>query len=67
MGIPYSRHWGEQYYLTKAQWEYITEKYDFTGIPTYMLFDKQGEPFKLFTGYPGNDTMQKLIREAMGE
>jgi thiol-disulfide isomerase/thioredoxin len=33
---------GEHYYLTKEEWEYLTEKFKIKGIPYYLLYDSKG-------------------------
>ncbi|NDV67928.1 TlpA disulfide reductase family protein [Dysgonomonas sp. 25] len=52
---------GEHYYLSEEEWEYILDKYEFTGIPTYLIFDKDGKFVNKYVGYPGNDVMEKEI------
>ena len=52
---------GEQYYLTREQWEYLLTSFDFSGIPTYLFYDKKGELKNKITGYPGTINMQKMI------
>jgi thiol-disulfide isomerase/thioredoxin len=52
---------GEHYYLTGEEWKYMGEFYEFTGIPCYFLFDKNGKLIKKILGYPGNDEFKKLI------
>ncbi|WP_333862733.1 TlpA family protein disulfide reductase, partial [Chitinophaga sp.] len=54
---------GEQYYLTRGEWEHIMDTHNFSGIPTYLVYDKQGALKLQMTGYPGNDDMQKLIMD----
>lgn len=54
---------GEQYYLTRGEWEHIMETHDFSGIPTYLVYDQQGALKLQMTGYPGNEDMQKLIMD----
>jgi thiol-disulfide isomerase/thioredoxin len=59
---------GEHYYLSnKGEWESISysEKYGFTGIPTYLLFDTNGVFKNKVTGYPGNEEMRKIIEELL--
>ena len=58
---------GEHYYLNGEEWESISfsDKYGFDGIPTYLIFDSNGELQHKITGYPGNDEMQKLIKELL--
>jgi len=52
---------GQQYYLTTAAWEYLYDHFNFSGIPHYLIFDKKGVLKQQFTGYPGNEMMQKHI------
>lgn len=48
---------GIHYRLSREQFEALKVKYDFKGIPTYMLFDKEGNQVLQKSGYPGNDTI----------
>lgn len=48
---------GLHYRLTKDQFEALKIEYNFKGIPTYMLFDKEGNKVLQESGYPGNDRM----------
>jgi thiol-disulfide isomerase/thioredoxin len=52
---------GEQYYLTKEEEAYLSKQFDFNTIPTYLLFDANGELKHKITGYPGNAEMRKMI------
>ncbi|GHT23028.1 hypothetical protein AGMMS4957_14000 [Bacteroidia bacterium] len=54
---------GEQYYSTDEEWESFSysDKYGIGSIPTYMLFDVDGELKHKITGYPGNTEMRKMI------
>jgi len=56
---------GEQYYLTSDEMHYLQKSFDFTGIPTYLFFDKKGEMKNKITGYPGSLKMQKMIEELL--
>ncbi|WP_439882455.1 TlpA family protein disulfide reductase [Pontibacter sp. MBLB2868] len=51
----------EHYYLTDAQWKYIMDHYEFEGVPSYVLFDKQGVLISKFTAFPGNVEVKKMI------
>lgn len=53
---------GEHYYLKNDEWESVLNKYGFSGIPTYMFFDKNGELKEQMTGYPGNDRVKEIIQ-----
>lgn len=59
---------GEHYYLNRGEeWESITfsDKYGFSGIPTYMLFDADGNFREKKTSYPGNEEMRKKIERLL--
>jgi thiol-disulfide isomerase/thioredoxin len=58
---------GEHYYLTGEEWESIShsDKYGFEGIPTYLIFDKNGLLIRKITGYPGNEKMQAMIEQLL--
>ncbi len=55
---------GEHYYLTAAEWNAVMGKYGFSGIPAYVVFDKEGNEVLKRSGYPGNEAMQKVFEEA---
>jgi thiol-disulfide isomerase/thioredoxin len=52
---------GEQYYLADGEWDYILNSFSFTGIPSYLIFDKTGQLKHKFTAYPGTDKMREMI------
>jgi thiol-disulfide isomerase/thioredoxin len=59
---------GEHYYLNKdGEWQGISysEKYGFDGIPTYLIFDSEGNLKHKLTGYPGNGRFKQLIEELL--
>jgi thiol-disulfide isomerase/thioredoxin len=59
---------GEHYYLNRnGEWESISrsKKYGFEGIPTYLIFDAEGNLKSKLTGYPGNDKFKRLIDELL--
>jgi thiol-disulfide isomerase/thioredoxin len=56
---------GEHYYLAVKEWEYIMTHFDFEGIPSYVLFDKNGVMKTKMTGFPGAEKMQKMIGELL--
>jgi len=56
---------GDHYYLTKDEWEYVLDSFGFTGIPTYLFYDKNGALKNKITGYPGTEKMGKMIRELL--
>ncbi|MDR2147024.1 MAG: redoxin family protein [Tannerella sp.] len=59
---------GEQYYLGRdGEWESISysKKYGFDYIPTYLIFDAEGNLKHKLTSYPGNEAMKKIISETL--
>jgi thiol-disulfide isomerase/thioredoxin len=55
----------EHYYLTDAQWKYIMDHYEFEGVPSYALFNKQGMLINKFTAFPGNVEVKKMINDLL--
>ncbi|MDR1120507.1 MAG: TlpA family protein disulfide reductase [Dysgonamonadaceae bacterium] len=56
---------GEHYYLNREEWKYLLDSLGFSGIPTYLIYDRQGEMKHQFTGYPGNEKIQGAIEELL--
>ena len=56
---------GDHYYLTKEQYSYILAKYESSGIPTYAVYNTQGEQTYKSIGFPGNEEIRKRLEEAM--
>jgi thiol-disulfide isomerase/thioredoxin len=52
---------GEQYYLTEGEWNFLMDSFSFSGIPTYLIYDKTGQLKHKFTGFPGTDKMREMI------
>lgn len=55
----------EHYYLTADQWKYIMEHFGFEGIPSYLLYNKEGMLINKFTGFPGNDAVKDMINSLL--
>ena len=47
---------GEHIYITRSEWGYLQQKFQFTGIPFVVLFDKQGKQRK-------GVTVEQLLEE----
>jgi thiol-disulfide isomerase/thioredoxin len=56
---------GEHYRVSDAQWQYWYKTYGIKGIPTYMVYDRQGKQLSKYTGFPGVDTMKKDIEKGL--
>ena len=57
---------GDHYYLTREQYNYILDKYESNGIPTYAIYDPQGQMTFKNVGFPGLDPIKKEIEKAQG-
>lgn len=55
---------GDHYYLTEDQYNYILNKYESPGIPTYAIYDTKGEQSYKSIGFPGLDTIKNEIEKA---
>jgi thiol-disulfide isomerase/thioredoxin len=52
---------GEHYRVSDSQWKYWGKSMPIEGVPTYMIYDKNGSQVQRYTGYPGNEAMKKVI------
>lgn len=55
---------GEHHRLTKDQFNYLMESFNASGVPTYIVVDKDGSVSRVMTGYPGLETMKKELLKA---
>ena len=56
---------GEHYYLTGDQWEHIMTYFDLKYIPSYLIFNKEGNLMNKFSGFPGNDKIKNLLEDLL--
>ena len=56
---------GDHYYLTKEQYNYVLEKYESEGIPTYAIYDEQGNQTFKQIGFPGLDPFKQAVEKAL--
>lgn len=56
---------GEHYYFSKDEATYVHDSFGFDGIPSYLIYDKNGELKHKFTGFPGVDKMREMINELL--
>jgi thiol-disulfide isomerase/thioredoxin len=56
---------GEQYSFTKSESNYVGDSFDFKGVPSYLIYDKNGELKHKFTGFPGIEKMREMINELL--
>lgn len=55
----------EHYYLTDDQWSYMMKHFGFEGIPSYLLYNKEGTLINKLTGFPGNDAVKEMINSQL--
>jgi len=57
---------GAHYLLdTEDEWKYILSQFKFSQIPSYLIYDINGNITNKFTAYPGNEKMQAMIEELL--
>ena len=56
---------GDHYYLTEEQNHYILNHFESSGIPTYAIYNTQGEQTYKSIGFPGLDTIKNEITKAL--
>ena len=61
----YSTITGEHYYVSGEQWNYWMKTYEIPGIPTYMIYDRQGKLISRHLGFPGVDEIRKSIAKGL--
>jgi thiol-disulfide isomerase/thioredoxin len=57
---------GEHYYLTNVQNADLLKKYQFTGIPAYLILDREGRVVYQHVGFPGTEVMKRELEKALG-
>ena len=58
---------GEHYRMSNAQWRYMCDTYNIPGIPTYMVYDRQGKLIDRFLGFPGVDKIREAVEKGLGQ
>lgn len=56
---------GDHYYLTNAQQQAIMKFFESSGIPTYAIYDAEGNQTYKKIGFPGNKEMKRQLLKAM--
>ena len=56
---------GDHYYLTKEQYNYILNKYESQGIPTYAIYDTEGQQTFKNIGFPGLDPFKTAVEKVL--
>jgi thiol-disulfide isomerase/thioredoxin len=56
---------GEHYRVNNEQWNYWMDNLKIEGIPTYLIFDKQGKQTYRSLAFPGIDTVREEIAKIL--
>ena len=56
---------GDHYYLTKEQYNYILNHYDSDGIPTYAIYDTEGNRTFKNIGFPGLEPFKTAVEKVL--
>ncbi|MBN1925510.1 MAG: TlpA family protein disulfide reductase [Prolixibacteraceae bacterium] len=56
---------GEHYYLTGEQYQSVLSQFESQGVPTYLVFDRNGNFEYKSVGFPGNETMKANLLKAL--
>lgn len=56
---------GDHYYLTKEQYNYILNHYDSDGIPTYAIYDAEGNQTFKTIGFSGLDIFKNEVGKVL--
>ena len=56
---------GDHYYLTKEQYNYILEKYESEGIPTYAIYDTEGQQTFKTIGFSGLEPIKNEVEKVL--
>jgi len=56
---------GEHFRVSKKQFDYWGTAFNIKGIPTYMVYDKQGQQLSKYTGFPGVASIKKDIQKLL--
>lgn len=56
---------GEHYRVTADEWNYLTQKFNISGIPHYVLVNKNGEVVNPNLGHNSNEGLKKILEKQM--
>lgn len=56
---------GEHYRVTQDEWNYLTQKFNISGIPHYVLVSKKGEVVNPKLGHHGNEALKGILEKQM--
>jgi thiol-disulfide isomerase/thioredoxin len=56
---------GEHYRVTHDEWNYLLQKFNISGIPHYVLVNKNGEVVNSKLGHNSNEALKKILEKQM--
>ncbi|WP_165045631.1 TlpA disulfide reductase family protein [Dysgonomonas sp. ZJ709] len=56
---------GEHYYLSSKEWDEVLDQFGFSSIPTYLIYNKEGELKHKSTPFMGAKNMKEWIDELL--
>ena len=56
---------GEHYRVSDAQWRSLCNTYNIQGIPTYLVFDRQGKLLDRYVSFPGINKLRVSINKGL--
>ena len=54
---------GNHFYLSSKQMEELQKQMNFSSIPTYLIYNKNGELINQMTGFPGVKKIEEILRD----
>ncbi len=58
---------GDHFFITDRQWKDICKQLKVNSIPAYMVIDWDGLIVKQFSGFPGNEALEKVFEKLLKE
>lgn len=56
---------GEHFRVNKEQWEYLRKNFGVSGVPTYLVVNREGNITFKNTGFPGAEKMKNELTKAL--
>lgn len=56
---------GEHYRVSQDEWNYLSQKFNISGIPHYVLVNKKGEVVNPKLGFNSNEGIKRMLEEQM--
>lgn len=56
---------GEHYRVSEDEWNYLSQKFNISGIPHYVLVNKKGEIVNPKLGHHGNESLKVILEKQM--